>query len=100
MVQHGVVSLLGFGWRDVADGLQQPPVVEPVHPFQRCKLDSLEGSPWPASMDHLGFVKPVDRFGERIVIAVADVADRWLNARLREALGIFDRQILGGFNWP
>jgi hypothetical protein len=28
--QHGVVALLGFGRRDVADGLQEPPVVEPV----------------------------------------------------------------------
>jgi len=32
--QHGVVALLGFGRRDVADGLQQPAIVEPVHPFQ------------------------------------------------------------------
>ena len=27
------------GRRDVADGLQEPPVVEPVHPFQRRELD-------------------------------------------------------------
>ena len=37
--QHGVVTFLGFGRRDVADGLQEPPVVEPVHPFQRRELD-------------------------------------------------------------
>ena len=27
MFQHGVVAFLGFGRRDVADGLQEPPVV-------------------------------------------------------------------------
>jgi len=32
--QHCVVAFLSFGRRDVADGLQEPPVVEPVHPFQ------------------------------------------------------------------
>ena len=37
--QHGVVAFLSFGRRDVADGLQEPPVVEPVHPFQRRELD-------------------------------------------------------------
>ena len=39
LIQHGVVAFLGFGRRDVADGLQVPPVVEPVHPFQRRELD-------------------------------------------------------------
>jgi hypothetical protein len=39
LFQHGVVALLGFGRRDVADGLQEPPVVEPVYPFQRRELD-------------------------------------------------------------
>ena len=39
---HGIVAFLGFGWRDVADGLQQPAIVEPVHPLQRRELDSLE----------------------------------------------------------
>ena len=34
-----VVTFLGFGRRDVADGLQETPVVEPVHPFQRRELD-------------------------------------------------------------
>jgi hypothetical protein len=39
LFQLGVVAFLGFGWRDVADGLQEPPVVEPVHPIQRRELD-------------------------------------------------------------
>jgi hypothetical protein len=39
--QHGVVALLGFGRRDVADGLQEPPVVEPVDPFQCRELGGI-----------------------------------------------------------
>lgn len=33
-LQHGVVAFLGFCWRNVADGLQEPVVIEPVDPFQ------------------------------------------------------------------
>ena len=35
VVQQGVISLFGFGRWDIADGREQPPVVKPVHPFQR-----------------------------------------------------------------
>ena len=80
IVPHGVVSLFGFGGWEVADGLQQSPVVEPVHPFQLCELDGFKGSPWSAPVDHLGLVKPVDGLGQGIVIAVADAADRRLDA--------------------
>ena len=38
----GVVALLGFGRRYVAYGLQKPPVVEPINPFQSTELDCLE----------------------------------------------------------
>ena len=48
-------------------------------------------------MDHLGFVEAVDGFGESIVVAVADAADRGLDARRGKPLGIFDRDVLGGF---
>ncbi len=47
LVQHGVVSLFGFGRREVADGLKEPAVVEPVHPFQGRELDGFEFSLWP-----------------------------------------------------
>jgi hypothetical protein len=66
--------LFGFGWRDVADGLEQPAVVEPVDPFQRGELDGLERPPWPAPVDDLGLVETIDGLGERVVIAVADAA--------------------------
>ena len=56
LFQYGVVTLLGFGRRDVSDGLQQSAIVEPVHPFQRSEVDALEGAPWPTAMDDFGFV--------------------------------------------
>ena len=42
LVEHGVVMLLGLGRRDVADGLHQPAIVDPVDSFQRRKLDGFE----------------------------------------------------------
>src|SRR6478752_6309077 len=45
-------------------------------------------------MDHLGFVEAVDCFGESIVVAVADAANRGLDAGLRQALGVFDGDVL------
>ncbi len=49
-------------------------------------------------MDQLGFVKAVDHLGERVVVTVADAANRWLDPGLCQAFGVFDRDILGGFN--
>src|SRR4051812_10995734 len=95
MLQHGVVALLSFGRRYVADGLQEPPVVEPVHPFQRRELDGFERPPRPTSMDDLSFVETIDRLGESIVVIVADAADRRLNAGFRQALGVLNRDVLG-----
>ena len=45
-------------------------------------------------MDHLGLVEPVDRLGERVVVAVADAADRRHQAGLGQALRILDRDVL------
>jgi hypothetical protein len=67
LFQHSVVAFLGFGWRDVADGLQEPPVVEPVPPFECRELDGFERPPQPAPMDDLGLVETVDCLGESIV---------------------------------
>ena len=94
MFQHGVVALLGFGWRYVADGLQEPSVVEPVDPFEGGELDGLEVPPWSAPVDQLGLVKTVDGFGEGIVIGISDAADRRLYACFSQALGVFDRDVL------
>jgi hypothetical protein len=45
-------------------------------------------------MDDLGLVEAIDRFGECVVVAVADTADGGLDARLGQALGVLDRDVL------
>ena len=75
VVQHGVVALLGLGRRDVADGLQEPSVVEAIDPFEGGELDGLEAAIRSAPMDHLGFVEAVDGFGESIVIRISNTTD-------------------------
>ena len=50
-------------------------------------------------MDDLGFIEAVDRFGEGVVVAVADAADRRLQTGLDQPFGVFDRHILGELNW-
>ena len=45
-------------------------------------------------MDDLGLVKTVDGFGECIVIAVSNIAYRRFDACLRQALRVFDRDVL------
>ena len=95
----GIVGGLGLGGRDVPDRLEEAAFVEPVDPFEGGELDRFEAAPGAAPMDHLGFVEAVDGFGEGIVVAVTDAADRRLDARLGEPLGIFDRDVLGGIKW-
>ena len=67
-------------------------------PIPGRELDGLEAAPWPAPMDHLSLVKTVDGFGESIVIGISDAPDRGLHAGFGQALGVFDRDVLGGFN--
>ena len=93
--QHGEVAFLSFGRRDEADGLQKPAIVEPVHPLESCELDGLEVPPRPASMDDLGLVEAVDRFGEGVVVRVADAANGRFDPGFGKALGVLDRNILG-----
>jgi hypothetical protein len=94
LLRHGIVAFLGFGRRDVADGLQQPASIEPAHPFQRRELDTLERPPWPAAVDDVGLLETVDGLGESIVIAVPDAAYRRFDASVHQALGVFDRDVL------
>ena len=67
-----VVAGLDFCRGALVEFGMQALVVEPPHPFQRRELDLLDGSPGSALADQLGLVKRVDRFGESVVIAVAD----------------------------
>ena len=82
-----------FGRWNIADGLQDAAVVEPVHPGEGGKLNGLEGFPG-APVDEFGLVEAVDSFGQRVVVRIADAADGRLDAGLGQALGIFDRDIL------
>jgi len=50
-------------------------VVEPVDTFQSGEFDRFKVPPWPAPMDDLGLVETVDRFGEGVVVTVADACD-------------------------
>jgi hypothetical protein len=43
-------------------------------------------------MDNLGLVEAIDGFREGIVVTIANTADRRLNARFRQALGVLDRE--------
>jgi hypothetical protein len=69
-------------------------MIEPVDPLERRILDGFEAAPWSTAMDDLGFVEPVDRLGQSVVVAVADAADRGLDPGLGEALGVLDKHIL------
>jgi len=64
--------LLGFGRRDVADGLQERSVVDAVHPFQRCELYELEAAQRPRRWITSAFVQTVDGFEESVVIGISD----------------------------
>src|SRR3954466_15197393 len=89
-----MVARLGLGGRNVPDRLEKATFVEPVDPFEGGELDRFEAAPGAAPMDHLGFVEAVDGFGEGIVVAVTDAADRRLDPCLGKPLGILDRDVL------
>lgn len=41
--------------RNVADGLEQAPFVEPIYPSKRCILDGIDVPPRASAVDDLGF---------------------------------------------
>ena len=63
LFDHGIVFLLSFVWRDLADVFEQPPVVGSVDPFECHVFDGVERSPWLPPVDHLDFSKTVYRLG-------------------------------------
>jgi len=77
-----------LGRRHVADRFEQPPIVEPVNPFERRVLHRIVSSPRPATVDHLSLVEPDDGLGEGVVVGVAHTAD------LGDPLAVADRQVL------
>jgi hypothetical protein len=59
-----------------------------VHPFEGGALDALEAAPRAAAADDLCLEQADDALGQRIVVAVADAADRRFDARFRQTLGV------------
>lgn len=57
-------------------------------------LDGLEGVPRASATEHFGLKEADNAFGERVVVPVADAADRGLDPGLFEAFGVFDRDAL------
>ena len=89
-----VVVVFGFGRWDVAAVLVQAAVVEPVDPFSGGVLHGVGGPPRAAGFDQFRLVKPVDRLGQGVVIAVAAGADRGDRPGLGQAFGVADGQVL------
>ena len=83
-----MVSFFGVGGQNVSDGHQKAAVVEPIGPFERGELQGFEVAPRSPSMDDLGLVKTVDRFGQSVVVTVANASDRRLDACFRQSFGI------------
>src|SRR4029450_5496339 len=88
------VVCFGFGRRDVADGFEQAMVVEPRDPLEGGQLDRLWRLPRGSTMDELGFVQPVDRLGQRVVVAVALAPPRRLDPTFDQPLGVADGDVL------
>ena len=90
----GVVGVFCLGGRDVSDRLEKASVVEPVDPFEGGELDGLEGASGSAPVNDVRLEEADHRFGEGVVVAIADAADRGLDAGLGEALGVADAGVL------
>ena len=81
-----IVELLELDWRDIADGREQPAVVEPIDPFEGLELHVLEVAPRAALADELCLVKANDRLGQIVGVGVADAADGGFDAGLGAAV--------------
>ncbi len=90
----GVIIGFGLGGRDIADRLEQAPVIEPVDPVEGCELHLHDAFPGIPAMNELGFVEAIHGFREGVIIGIADAADGRFDAGIEQALGIADAHIL------
>ena len=105
-----MVARFGLGGRNVADGFEQTPGVEPVHPIPGGVLDRLQRLPRTVAPDDLGLVEAVGGLGQSVVVGIADASHGGLDAGVGETLGVFDSDILRpavammnettAFGWP
>ncbi len=82
-----------FCGRNIADGLQDAPVVESIDPCEGNKFASLEGFPG-TPVDEFALIEAVDGLGECVVVRIVDAAERWLDAGFGQAFSVFDRDTL------
>jgi hypothetical protein len=75
-VLPSMVSGLKLHRRHMADGRQEPALVEPVDPLQGGVFDLVQAPPWATPADQLGLVQADDRLGQGVVVGVAAGADR------------------------
>lgn len=66
--------------------------VAPVDPFQGSPFNLSRRLPRSKEVDHLGLEQANDAFGQGVIAAVADAADRGGDPFFGEPLGVFDRQ--------
>src|SRR5690606_20507600 len=83
-----IVSFFVFDRPNIPDRLRKSLVIEPPDPFERGELDVFEPAPRTALADDFRHVEADHRFGECAVIRVASASDGWLDAGLRQPLGI------------
>ena len=74
-VQLFIVSRLGLRGSNIANGLEEAAVVEPVHPFECGEFHCFCIPPRATTADDLGLEQAVDSFGEGIVVGISDAAD-------------------------
>lgn len=83
-----IIRLLKFCRWYVSDRLEKPAIVEPIDPFERCKLYRFHVSPWTAPTNDLSFVEPDDRFREGVVVRVAGRSHRGLDTAFSEPFAV------------
>ena len=74
-------------------------MVEPCYPFQSRQLHRLTRLPGCPAMNQFRLVQAVNRLGQRIIIVVALVSYRGLDAGLSKALAVPNRYILRASLW-
>ena len=89
-----IIPVLSLGGRDITDRLKESLMIEPSHPFEGGEFKRFHHFPRGPAMDQLGFVKAVDGFSQRIVVAVALAADRRLDPGFCQSVGVADGNVL------
>lgn len=87
---------LGFvleGW-DVSELAVETGGVVPVDPLDGGELGALAGVPGSSTADELGLVGAVERFDHRVVVRIADRADRRGDAGLGEPFAVAEADVL------